>query len=202
MKNIFAFLSLVLLAVCPFYASPLKANLSWKLIKSEKFSELRLIITITDTAVKNRSRPSTDYHLSFPQVTKENGPHSEDLKSQILKIVKKNNCKLYINHPAYMDEIFSIFTKESDKNRAIAIYDENNILKSIRIDISSHRNVAYSQKDSANISNKYLEINSWDYEISIPLIVNSSFNFVLDELLVSSMGKEFRTERIEMNIEK
>lgn len=189
-KNIIAFFVIISITLNISKADTTSVKVAWSIDKNKLCSELEIKIIVHDTAnddiiVNPFSKPLTPTLMQYFNEAK--------MKAQLIEnIQKNNNLNIYVYHPAYIDSIFKLIDLEKNKNKGIEIYDKNNSQNAIQIGYNISTCTVVNKKLYSDVT----------INISVPLIIKSNCTLVIDELFFEIGDNNYKTNTLEITIEK
>ncbi|MFZ4456857.1 MAG: hypothetical protein ACOYOT_11625 [Bacteroidales bacterium] len=165
-------------------------QINYKVEKKNLYSLLKVVVLIKDSV--EIQQKTEDYS---GQNHKSSDLFLKSIQSQFYKSIQNNkNIKLYLIEPKYISDILNLIPSKDDREKASKIYYENTYYGAIKVDTKSN-----IKSFSREIGKSYRDVT---IEISIPLIVIAPCEFYMDKLTFIYDEKSYKTDKIQLTIEK
>jgi len=185
-------IGLIVIAVLPssIYATGNLINVEYEIINADGYKILKLNIEIKDTSSSNQQLMHPQSSADIPSYHDFEGLDIESLNSHIISQIKENDkLEFYVERPDYINDIIQLIPTQSEKEKAIRIYNEKN----------------YTINNSTNQSVSVIQgkiVKKVTIEITIPLIVKSNTNLTLYQLDVKYNDSLYKIDNLDIKIEK
>ncbi len=185
-------ISLIVIAIIPgsIYATGNLINVEYEIINADDHKIVKLNIEIKDSSSSVRQLMNPQSSADIPSFHDFEGLDIESLNSDIISQIKENDeLDFYVERPDYINDIIQLISTESEKEKAIKIYNEKN----------------YTINNSTNQSVSVIQgkiVKKVTIEITIPITVKSNTNLTLYQLEVKYNDTIYKIDNLDIKIEK